>query len=171
MTRTGTTETTAGGRPLVGLGLAVCGVSIVLDQISKWLFLDIVQSANGHIEVTGFFNLVMVWNRGVSFGMFSNHAELGRWGLSALALAIAIGLFFWLRKAEHRMLATALGLVMGGAVGNVIDRVRFGAVFDFLDLHVAGYHWPAFNVADSAIVVGVGLILLDGLLNNMDNAA
>lgn len=171
MTRTDITETAASGRSLVGLGLAVCGVSIVLDQISKWLFLDIMRSAGGIIEVTGFFNLVMVWNRGVSFGMLSDHAELGRWGLSGLALAIAIGLFFWLRRADHWMLATALGLVMGGAVGNVIDRVRFGAVFDFLDFHVAGYHWPAFNVADSAIVVGVGLILLDGLLNNTDNAA
>ncbi|RVU39697.1 signal peptidase II [Hwanghaeella grinnelliae] len=164
-------ETAAGSRSLVGLGLVICGVTIILDQISKWVFLDIVQSANGTIEVTGFFNLVMVWNRGVSFGMFSDHAELGRWGLSGLALAITIGLFFWLRKVGHWMLAMALGLVMGGAVGNVIDRVRFGAVFDFLDLHAAGYHWPAFNVADSAIVVGVGLILLDGLLNNTDKAA
>lgn len=171
MTRTEMTETHTDGRTLLRLGLAVCVVALVLDQITKWLFLDIVRSADGFMEVTGFFNLVIVWNRGVSFGMFSSHAEYGRWALSALALAIAVGLFFWLRKAENRMLAAALGLVMGGAVGNVIDRVRFGAVFDFLDFHVAGYHWPAFNVADASIVVGVGLILLDGLLNKSDNAA
>ena len=170
MTRTGSTETAGGGRSLLGLGLVVGGVTIVLDQVTKWLFLDIVLASPGAIEVTGFFNLVMVWNRGVSFGMFSSDAEFGRWALSAMALAISVGLFFWLRKAGHWMLAAALGLVMGGAVGNVIDRVRFGAVFDFLDFHVAGYHWPAFNVADSAIVVGVGLILLDGLINKSDNA-
>lgn len=171
MTRAGMTDTAEGGPSLTRLGLAVCGISIVLDQVTKWLFLDIVRAAGGAIEVTGFFNLVTVWNRGVSFGMLSSDAELGRWLLSGLALAIAIGLFFWLRKAGHWILATALGLIMGGAVGNVIDRVRFGAVFDFLDLHVAGYHWPAFNVADAAIVVGVGLILLDGLINKTDNAA
>ena len=171
MTRTGISETALGGRSLLWLGLAVGGATIILDQVTKWLFLDIVQSAQGAIEVTGFFNRGMGWNRGVSFGMFSSGAEFGRWALSALALAIAVVLFFWLRKAGHWMLAVALGLVMGGAVGNVVDRVRFGAVFDFLDLHIAGYHWPAFNVADSAIVVGVGLILLDGLINKSDNAA
>ncbi len=171
MTQAGMTRTTLGGRSLMWLGLAVSGVTIFLDQVTKWIFLGIVQSAQGPIEVTGFFNLVTVWNRGVSFGMFSDGEEFGRWALSALALAIAVGLFFWLRKAGHWMLALALGLVIGGAVGNVVDRVRFGAVFDFLDLHIAGYHWPAFNVADSAIVVGVGLILLDGLVNKTDNAA
>lgn len=171
MTQTETTDNANSGRSLVRLGLAVCAGIIVLDQVTKWLFLDIVRSASGTIEITGFFNLVMVWNRGVSFGMFASDGDLGRWILSVLSLVIAAGLFLWLRKAGHWMLALALGLVMGGAVGNVVDRVRFGAVFDFLDLHVAGYHWPAFNVADAAIVVGVGLILLDGLVNKSDDAA
>ena len=95
-----------------------------------------------------------------------NHSER-RWALSGLAIAISVGLVFWLRRAETTLLATSLGIVIGGAIGNVIDRLRFGAVVDFLDLYVPGTdwpHWPAFNVADSAIVVGVGLIILEGLI-------
>ncbi len=159
------------GRSMLGLGLTVVFGVLVSDQISKWFFLDFIRAAGGAMDVTGFFNLVTVWNRGVSFGLFSSDAELGRWGLSGLSVAISVGLVFWLRKAESRLLAIALGLVIGGAIGNVVDRVRFGAVFDFLDFHVAGYHWPAFNVADAAIVIGVGLILLDGVVNKSDDAA
>ena len=111
------------------------------------------------IVLTGFFNLTPVWNRGVSFGLFAGHQEWIPWILSLVAVAIAAGLFVWLRRAEHRLLALALGAVIGGALGNVIDRLRFGAVVDFLDFHISGYHWPAFNVADAAISLGVVMIL------------
>jgi signal peptidase II len=116
------------------------------------------------VAVTPFLNLVVVWNRGVSFGMFASAAALMPWLLSGLALAVVVALGFWLRRVAHPLTGVALGLIIGGALGNVIDRVRFGAVVDFLDFHALGYHWPAFNVADSAICVGAALLLVDGLL-------
>jgi signal peptidase II len=142
-------------------GLVVAGLVIVLDQLSKWAVLMFLEDPTA---VTPFFNLVVVWNRGVSFGMFDTAGALGPWLLSGLALAVVAALVFWLRRVEHSLAGVALGLIIGGALGNVIDRVRFGAVVDFLDFHAYGYHWPAFNVADSAICVGAALLLLDGLL-------
>ncbi len=154
-------------------GLAVAGTILVLDQIVKWLILEHVFGVSGPaapivrafpmIEVTPFFNLVLVWNRGVSFGLFSHDAEAMRWVLVGVALIITVALLIWQRRAERPFLAVSVGLVIGGAIGNVIDRLRFGAVADFLDFHVFGYHWPAFNVADSAISIGVVLLLYDGL--------
>jgi signal peptidase II len=104
-----------------------------------------------------------VWNRGVSFGMLGGD-QVPPWILSAVAIAVCIGLFVWLRRVEQKFTGWGIGLVMGGAIGNVIDRARWGAVFDFADFHVGQWHWPAFNVADSAIVVGVGLMLIDSLV-------
>ena len=147
----------------VRFGLAVAAAILVADQISKWVILEHVMRPPRIIEVTGFFNLVMVWNPGVSFGMFGDGGEVGRWLLSALALAISAFLLHWLRQLDRWFPALAIGMVIGGAIGNVIDRVRFGAVADFLDFHVLGYHWPAFNIADSGIVVGVALLVFDQL--------
>jgi signal peptidase II len=151
---------------MLRLGLLIALPVVVLDQISKWWILTEVMDPPKTIAVTGFFNLVLVWNRGISFGLFDSDSAWGPILLTALALAIAAGLVVWLRRAESRLAAAAIGLVLGGAIGNVIDRVRFGAVVDFLDFHAAGYHWPAFNVADSAISVGVGLLLYDGLFES-----
>ncbi|HLT00626.1 MAG TPA: signal peptidase II [Geminicoccaceae bacterium] len=142
-------------------GLAIAGVVVVLDQLTKWAILVWLDRA---IALTPFFNLVVVWNRGVSFGMFDSTSPLGPWVLSGLALAVVVLLLVWLRRVDHVLTATGLGLIIGGALGNVIDRVRFGAVLDFLDFHAFGWHWPAFNVADSAISVGAVLLLVDGLL-------
>jgi signal peptidase II len=114
--------------------------------------------------IPGFFNLVMVWNRGISFGMLGGAGALPPWVLSAVAVAICIGLFFWLRAARGRWTAWAVGLVIGGAIGNVIDRARWGAVFDFADFYIGRWHWPAFNVADAAIVVGVLALLAESLM-------
>jgi signal peptidase II len=149
---------------VVRLGLSVAALVLVLDQLTKWAALDLLDLDTRPIMVTSFFNLVMVWNRGVSFGMFNGVGALAPWVLSGLALGVVIGLLFWLRQSEHPLVATGLGLVIGGAIGNVIDRFRYGAVVDFLDFHLAGYHWPAFNVADAGICIGAGLILVDGLL-------
>lgn len=149
---------------LFQLGLSLAPLIILLDQLSKWAIVenfDIITPRG--ISVFPGFNLILVFNRGVSFGQLD---WLNPWTLSALAVAISVALVFWLRKAETRLLAMALGIIIGGAIGNVIDRMRFGAVVDFLDVYIPGTdwpHWPAFNVADSAIVVGVGLIILDGL--------
>ena len=149
---------------MLKIGLSVGATVVVLDQLTKWLIRDVVLDTARYIEVTGFFNIVEVWNRGVSFGLFASDSPWTPYLLSALAIAISIVLTFWLRKAETTFLALALGFVIGGAIGNVFDRFIWGRVYDFLDFHAAGYHWPAFNVADAAISVGVALILLDGFI-------
>lgn len=145
-------------------GLALAAVTLVLDQATKAWWLDLMARNPGGIEVTPFFNMVMVWNRGVSFGLLNSGDEAAQaWLLSAFAAAMCVALVIWLRRAANRLVATGLGLVIGGAIGNIIDRLRFGAVADFLDFHLAGWHWPAFNVADAGIVVGVVCLLADGL--------
>ncbi len=166
MTRAGSVH--AAGMPLVmgndplKSGLMVTALVTVLDQLCKWAMLEIVMEPPRIIPVTSFFNLVLVWNRGVSFGFLGGaSSQWIPWLLTVLALAIIATLGWWLRRAANRLMVLALGLVMGGALGNVIDRLRFGAVMDFLDFHAAGLHWPAFNVADSAITVGATLILYD----------
>ena len=149
---------------MLKIGLSVGSIVVFLDQLTKWLIREIVLGTGRDIEVTGFFNIVEVWNRGVSFGLFASDSPWTPYLLSALAIAISIVLIVWLRKAETTFLALALGFVIGGAIGNVFDRFIWGRVYDFLDFHAAGYHWPAFNVADAAISVGVALILLDGFI-------
>ena len=151
---------------MLRLGLLVALPVVVLDQLTKWWVLADLMNPPAAIEVTPFFNLVLVWNRGVSFGLFDNDSPWGPVLLAGLALAISVVLLVWLTRAGSRLSAIAIGIVLGGAIGNVIDRVRFGAVVDFLDFHAWGYHWPAFNVADSAISIGVGLLLYDGLFEN-----
>ena len=142
---------------------------VILDQASKWWILEHVMRPPRVIELTGFFNLVMGWNRGVSFGLFNTASPYNAWGLSAIALVIVAALTVWLKRTRGPFLAAAIGLVIGGALGNVVDRLRFGAVFDFLDLHAAGYHWPAFNVADSAITVGAVMLVVDSLFMHSEN--
>ena len=145
------------------LGLAVASVIVIADQIIKWWAISLLAEQPYGIEVLPFFNLILVWNQGISFGIFGG-GLMPPWLLGGVALAVALALVIWLRKAETRLLAATIGLVIGGALGNVVDRFRFGAVADFLDLHVAGYHWPAFNLADAAITIGVALLLIDALL-------
>ena len=146
------------------LGLIVAAIALVLDQASKIFFYDLLVT-QGHraIEVLPFFNLVTVWNYGISFGMFNSGSAESSIIFVGLALAIVAALLFWLRGVTSALVAVAMGLVIGGAIGNVIDRLRFGAVFDFLDFHVAAWHWPAFNVADSSICIGVVLLCIDAL--------
>ena len=149
--------------PLVRGGLILAVVTIVADQASKWLLQDMLLKQPTIEVIPGFFNLVMVWNQGISFGMLGGAGALPPWILSLIAVAICIVLFFWLRAARSRWTAWAIGLVIGGAIGNVVDRARWGAVFDFADFYIGRWHWPAFNVADAAICVGVALMVLDGL--------
>ncbi|MCS6854998.1 MAG: signal peptidase II [Elioraea sp.] len=152
-----------GARLRLGLGLAAA--VLALDQATKWWILDIVRLPEvGRLYVLPFMNLTMVWNRGVTFGLFAGDAWWHAYALAVVALAVAAFLVAWLARAEDRWTAIALGLVLGGAVGNVIDRLRFGAVVDFVDLHAFGWHWYVFNVADSAIVCGVGLLLAHALM-------
>ena len=151
--------------------LALMVVTLVVDQISKELVLGYLLKTGAVVSVIdGFFRLVVVWNRGVSFGMLGGDRALPPWVLSAVAVAVCIALFIWLRRSDRPLHGWGIGLVIGGAIGNVVDRARWGAVFDFADFYVGQGHWPAFNVADSAIVVGVGLMLIDSLVGEKQRA-
>ncbi len=142
--------------PWFGLAAVVIGI----DQITKAWIASVLQVGEG-VAVTSFFNLVYVFNSGAAFSFLADGGGWQRWFFVALALGISAYITVLLiRHLGDRVLAAALALVLGGALGNVIDRLRFGAVVDFLDVHAAGWHWPAFNIADSAICLGVGLLLL-----------
>lgn len=149
--------------PLFFAGVVIALVVAALDQVSKWQVLDAGFRIGDRVVVTSYFNLVLVWNRGVSFGIWNNDSEMNAWVLSILAIAIAAAMLVWLWRTGRRTIMVAVGLVVGGAVGNVIDRLLHGAVVDFLDFHAFGYHWPAFNVADSAITVGALVLVADAL--------
>jgi len=139
---------------------------ILADQLSKlWVLYSLNLPALASVPVFGPFNLTMVWNRGVSFGLFRAESDWVRWLLSAFSLTVAIVIAVWARKVERPLLGWAFGLVMGGAIGNMIDRVRFGAVADFLDFRALHFPW-VFNVADSAISIGVVLLLIDTYLTD-----
>ncbi len=146
--------------------------TLVIDQLSKQLLLGYLLKVDGKMVsvIDGFFRLVVVMNSGVSFGILGGDRALPAWLLSGVAVAVCIGLFVWLRRTDRPLTGWGIGLVIGGAIGNVIDRARWGAVFDFADFHVRQWHWPAFNVADSAIVVGVGLMLIDSLIGEKRRA-
>ncbi len=151
-------------------GLAVAAVVLVLDQLSKWWIRVVVMDPPRSIEVTPFFNLVYARNTGVSFSMFRADSLIGQLILSAVALFIVAGLLIWMRRLARLWPVAALGLIVGGAIGNVIDRLRLRFVFDFLDFHWNGYHFAAFNLADTAITVGVAMLLIDGLFGRAEKA-
>lgn len=144
-----------------GLFLAI--LVLFLDQVSKLAILEWVQPPAAGISITGFLAIVLVWNRGMSFGILNTGDPLVPWILGAIALAVAIGLLWWLVRARHGLVILGLGLVLGGAVGNLVDRLLYGAVVDFVLLHAGDWHFPAFNVADSAITLGVIALLWDSL--------
>jgi signal peptidase II len=142
------------------IGIATALVTLVLDQITKLYTLFVYDlPVREPVRLTPFLDLIVVWNRGISYGLFQQHTEAGRWILVAVSLAAALALSVWIRRTEGRLLAACLGLIVGGAVGNAIDRVAYGAVFDFIHFHIGSFSWYVFNVADAAIVAGVlGLI-------------
>lgn len=161
-------------KALIGFALVID--FIILDQLSKWFVLEHIFKPEFEMETLGLFawlqsterlefitipllpifNLTMVWNEGVSFGLLKNDNP---WPLIVIALGISTVFSFWLTRAKNWIEAIALAMIIGGALGNVIDRLRFGAVVDFLDVHYAGWHYPAFNIADSFITVGIVILL------------
>jgi signal peptidase II len=162
------TDTPTNSAPVSRLGLFAYGlaaVTVVLDQWSKaWVLGALRLDDLGSIQVLPFFRLTLVENRGVSFGLLRADSAFGRWALVAVAAAVVAWLIWWVRKADRPLFAAAVGLVIGGALGNnLIDRARIGRVVDFLDFSGLYFPW-VFNVADSAITVGVVLLLLDNLL-------
>jgi signal peptidase II len=177
------------------VGFALAAVVIVLDQLSKWAVLRAFgegpfteacrrfrdRQACGGIELTPFVDLSMVWNRGVSFGMLQAESGIGRWALVVFSAAVASLLAVWLRRVNRPFAALALGLVIGGAIGNMIDRARFGAVVDFIDFSgpwfgvvigswKLGFPW-VFNIADAAINVGAAFLVLEILLDRRPSPA
>ena len=144
-----------------GLGAAVAVVVLAADQASKYWVLHILRLPDrGDVAVAPHLDLTMVWNRGVTFGLFSASGAWSRFALAGLAVVIVGALALWLRRAESALTAVALGAIAGGAVGNVADRLRYGAVVDFIRAHAFGWSWYVFNVGDAAIVCGVAALIL-----------
>lgn len=156
----------AGSKVVTRLGWAAYGLAalvIALDQAVKYWILYVFELPSRlSVNVIGPFDLTFVLNRGVSFGLFRAEQDLMRWALVVFSLVVAVVLAVWARRADRPIVSLALGMIIGGAVGNAIDRVRFGAVVDFIDFSQAMFPW-VFNVADSGITVGVLLLLLDSL--------
>ncbi len=151
------------------LGIYAMAAIALADQVTKWMVLEHLD-VHHTVKVTSFLNFVLVWNRGVTFGMFNHSPNMENWAfLPYMFIGIAIVITFllgrWLLRTESTATALALGAIMGGAIGNAIDRVRYGRVVDFIDFHYGeNIHWFAFNIADAAIVCGVVLLLIDDLL-------
>lgn len=145
------------------LGLLTAFASLVLDQASKTAVLHWSESwTQPVVRVTPFLDLVAIWNTGISYGLFPQ-GETGRWVLVAINAAAALLFAVWLARTRRGFEAFALGLLIGGAIGNAVDRLVYGAVFDFISLHAFGLRWYVFNIADVAVVVGVALLLYDAL--------
>ena len=150
--------------PRLLAGLATAAAVALADQATKWAVVDWLQGIGKPVPVTGFFDLVLVYNRGASFGLFQTDSPWGPRLLIAFTMIVIAGLLVWMTRTRERGLALALSLIVGGAAGNAIDRITQGHVVDFLDFHVGAYHWPAFNLADSAITVGVAIVLCGSLI-------
>ncbi|MEM9223895.1 MAG: signal peptidase II [Pseudomonadota bacterium] len=144
--------------PALGLTAAV----FIADQLTKNWVLFGTDASSQPIAATPFLNIVLVWNRGISYGLFQTGGA-GRWILVALTLAGTLALLVWLVRARHTLVRFSLGAIVGGALGNLVDRVAYGAVVDFIQLHANGFSWYVFNIADAAIVLGVIGLLVDGL--------
>jgi signal peptidase II len=150
--------------PLSPLGLGIAALVLLADQLHKaWMLYVYDIGARGTVTLTPFFDLVLVWNQGVSYGLLAQRTELGRWGLIVFAFAAAIALIVWLARITSPLAAAAVGLIIGGAVGNAVDRIVYGAVADFFSLHAFGFEWYVFNIADTAIVAGVVGLLYESL--------
>ena len=151
--------------PLSPLGLGIASATVLADQAHKaWMLYVYDIEAKGTVTVTPFFDLVMVWNKGISYGLFRQESATGRWGLILFALVASVVFAVWLARFESRLAAVSIGLIIGGAIGNAIDRIAYGAVADFFVLHAFGYEWYAFNIADTVIVAGVAGLLYDSLI-------
>ncbi len=153
------------------LGLIVAAIAFLIDQGHKWWMLEVFNIAErGLVTVTPFLDLVLLWNKGISYGLFPQDSTAGQLVLLAVKLVIVVVLLVWLTRATQALVAVAVGLVIGGALGNALDRIVHGAVADFFSFHAWGFHWYVFNLADVAIVAGVALLLYDSLIGTKQTA-
>lgn len=158
------TDTSVPARRVTFLAFVLALAIIAADQISKaWVLYGLDLPTLRSVPFFGPIHLTLVWNRGVSFSLFWADHDAMRWALAVFALGVVLILAGWARKVDRPIMASALGLIMGGAVGNLIDRVRWGAVCDFIDASALYFPW-VFNIADSAISIGVVILILDSLL-------
>ena len=150
----------------------LAGLIFLLDQASKlWLLFVYDLPARPPVDLLPFLQLVTVWNRGISYGLMQQETDLGRWALAIFTVVAAIGLWVWSVRGASRLAAVCFGLLIGGALGNGVDRFAYGAVYDFLHLHWGDFSWYVFNVADAAIVAGVAGLLYDGFASGPNNAS
>jgi signal peptidase II len=157
--------------PLSGLGLITALAAVVADQASKlWLLFVYDLGGRQPVAVTPFLDLVLVWNRGISYGLFQQDGPIGQWALLAVKIVAVVLLWAWLARSGLRLTAVSLGLIIGGALGNAIDRFSYGAVADFVLLHLTtatwSFNWYVFNLADVAIVAGVAGLLYESILGD-----
>lgn len=147
-------------------GVILALLTVGLDQLTKGWVLASFATGASPLTVTFFWKIVLTFNRGVSFGLFSQDAQRGVYFLIGLTSLVTLGLVVWLVKSTRLLSSLGLGLIIGGSLGNIMDRVQFGAVVDFLYFHWHNHGFPAFNLADSGITIGVGFILLDSVLSS-----
>jgi signal peptidase II len=153
--------------PASGIGAVAAVLAYAADQAHKYWMLDIYRIAErGRVEITSYFDLVMAWNKGVSYGLFAQNGTIGRFVLIGVSLAAVTGLFIWMANSMTRLTGLSLGLIIGGALGNLTDRIVHGAVADFFHFHYAGFSWYIFNIADVAIVAGVIGLMLDWMMQS-----
>lgn len=152
-------------------GLIVAAVVLFLDRISKWWLISVFEMPEKReVVLLPVFKLVMWWNRGISFGMFHSEGEWLRWMFVVVFSVICLLLVRWMTKTDRLLTLTGLGLVLGGAIGNISDRVIYGAVADFFYFHIGDWYFPAFNVADMGISVGAAVLLYDAVTDRRPSA-
>lgn len=155
-----------------GLVIAIALAGLLIDQASKlWLVFGYDLGSRGAVELLPVLDIVLVWNRGISYGLFQQHSDLGRWLLAGFTILVTAALWIWSAGTRTRLPAVALALVIGGALGNGIDRLAFGAVVDFVHFHAGSFSWYVFNLADVWIVAGVAGLLYDSFKNGPNSAA
>lgn len=152
--------------PYSAYGMIAALLALAIDQAHKYWTIEIYRLAErGVVEVTSFFDLKMTWNRGISYGLLEQDSAGGRYALIAVSLIAVVLIFMWISHSTNRLAAISLGMITGGALGNIIDRIIHGAVADFFAFHYGGFSWYIFNIADVAICAGVAGLLLDWLIS------
>jgi len=158
--------------PIRRLGVLIAAGVFLSDQALKlWLLFVLGLAENGPYAVTSFMNIVLAWNRGISYGLFQQGTDIGRWALVVISFVAAIWLARWMWREPRRLTVVSLALIIGGALGNGVDRAVYGAVVDFVHLHYGSFSWYIFNIADAAIVVGVAALLYESFRSGADKPA